>query len=511
MGDAAKVNCWEAVECGHGPSSAEMCPAASDTTSDGVNGGVNAGRICWTVTGTCCFGQPQASFVDKLDTCLDCSFFQTVKAEEGDEFRLLKLGQGVRDAPGLHATIARIESFLQIHEELYAEFDLRRLIEQLTDETQRTVSAERSVVFLMEGDPPVLRGEMRLRGKAVPVSIPVDETSAVGSAALHNRVVNVRDPYREAKSGNAPPAFNEDFDRQCNVRTHSLLAVPIRGSGGKPIGVITAANNENGVFSADDQWFMEKYALQAGLAMEKARLLEDSLLAGRFASFGETIAGLSHCLKGITHALRGLTYIIRQAIESGRPDDVEAACEILDRQVQRVVNLSVAVAAYDLERSGGPASGEVNEIVGDVVSTFGEEAKARAISLATRLDDGLLECMGDRLLIYRCLVNLLFHAFNACPASGGQIVVATENAGANEALIEVFNNGPCPDPKSQAQLDALVSGTNNAHGIGLPTALQLARDGGGHLELQVRPGDGTAYRLRLPLRAGAQPDTPRQA
>lgn len=508
MGEPARVNCWEAVGCGYGPGRAEVCPAAVDTTSNGVNGGVNAGRICWTVTGTRCLGQPGGSFVDKLDACLQCSFFGTVKAEQGEEFRLLKLGQGLRDLPGLHATIVRIESFIRIHEELHAEFDLRRLIEQIADEAQRAVSAERSVVFLMEGDPPRLRGEMRLRRNRIPVSIPVDEASAVGSAALHGEVVNVRDPYRKLEAAEVPPAFNQDFDRQCNVRTRSLLAVPIRGSDGKPIGVITAANSAHGAFSADDRWFLEKYALQAGFAVEKTRLLEDSFLAGRFASFGETIAGLSHCLKGITHALRGLTYIIRQAVESGRLHDVEAACEILDRQVQRVVNLSVAVAAYDLERRGGPADGEVNEIVGDVVSTLSEEAQARAIRLETHLDNRLRQCTGDRVLIYRCLVNLLAHAFDCSPASGGQIVVGTQSAGPTEAVIEVFDSGACLDPKSQAQLDDLLSGTDNAHGIGLPTAVQLARDGGGRLEVQVRPGEGTAYRLRLPLRTNPLPDTP---
>lgn len=499
MAERTRVNCWDALGCGHGPGSPQACPAATDTTSDGVNGGVNAGRICWTVVGTPCSGSSEGTFVDKLDTCLSCDFFQRVRADEGEQFCLIKLGQGLREAPELHATISRIEAFLRIHEELHARFDLRGLIDHIADEAQRTVHAERSVVFLVEGNPPVLRGEFSLRGSKVPVTVPLDETSAVGSAATRNEVVNVRDPYRKVESGEAPATFNQDFDRQCSVRTHSLLAVPIRGSGGKPIGVITAANSASGAFSADDQWFMEKYALQAGLALEKAQLLADSFFAGRLASFGETIAGLSHCLKGITHALRGLTYIIRQALGSGRLKDVEAACEILDRQVQRVVNLSVAVAAYDLERSGGPATGELNDIVKDVADTLEEEAKARAISLETVLGNGLDECKQDRLLIYRCLVNLLSHAFNSCPASGGRIVIATSGSDGDECLVEVSDNGPEPGPQSGVELAALLESTDGTHGIGLPTAVGLLRDHGGRLEVESRGGSGTTYRMYLPI------------
>lgn len=506
MAKVARLNCWEARRCGHGPGTQEVCPAAVDTTSNGVNNGINAGRICWTVNGTPCSGSSRGTFVDKLDACLACDFFQRVRADEGEQFCLIKLGQGLREAPELHATISRIESFLRIHEELHARFDLRRLIAEIADEARRTVNAERSVVFLIEGNPPVLRGELSLRGGNVPVTVPVDGTSAVGSAATRNEVVNVRDPYRKVASGEASATFNQDFDRQCNVRTHSLLAVPIRGSDGRPIGVITAANSGAGAFSADDQWFMEKYALQAGLVVEKAQLLEDSFFVGRLASFGETMAGLSHCLKGITHALRGLTYIIRQALESGRLADVEAACEILDRQVQRVVNLSVAVAAYDLERSGGPAQAELNDIVTDVVDTLEEEAKARAISLEAQLDPGLEECRQDRLLIYRCVVNLLSHAFNSCPASGGRIVVATAGAGSDECLIEVSSNGPGLHPDSEAELAALLQNTDHTHGIGLPTAVRLLRDHGGRLEVAAGNRPDTAYRMYLPMTPQAAPN-----
>jgi signal transduction histidine kinase len=491
------MNCWEALDCGSGPRSADPCPAAADITGNGVNDGVNAGRICWTVSGTRCYGQQQGTFVDKLDTCLACEFFQTVKREQGKDFRLLKLGQGLRDAPGLHATIARIESFLRIHEDLHAEFDLRRLIGRIASEAQRAVSAERSIVFLLDGAPPALRGEFTLRGERVPVTIPLDETSAVGCAAVRNEVVNVRSPYRRAEPGEAPAAFSQEFDRQCNVRTHSLLAVPIRGPDGKPIGVITAANSIHGVFSADDQWFMEKYALQTGLAVEKARLLEDRFVAGRMASFAETIAGLSHSLKGITHAMRGLTYVIRQAVQSGRLEHIEAACEILDRQVQRVVNLSVAVAAYELERSGGPVTGALNQIVRDVMNVFEEEADARAIRLETRLDDALGDWASDRVLVYRCLVNMLCHVFASCPVSDGRITVGTHRASPGEALIDIHANSP--GLAAEPQTAPLEEDAGGVHGIGLPTALHLIRTHGGRLEVFTAPDGGTTYRLHFPL------------
>jgi signal transduction histidine kinase len=500
MDGTPKLNCWEARGCGRGPDSPDPCQAATDVASDGVNDGVCAGRICWTVPRTGCLGEPQGSFVDKLDTCLICDFFERVKAEQGDDFRLLKLGQGVSDAPELHATIARIESFLRIPEDLHAQFDLRRLLGRITDQAQRTVSAERSVVFLIEGDTPVLRGEMSRAGERVPIEIPLTETSAVGCAALRNRPVNVRDPYGSGPSPNDTVAFNTAFDAQCGVRTRSLLAVPIRGSDGRPIGVITAANSERGEFGADDQWFMEQYALQAGLAVEKAGLLADTVLATRLATFGEALSGLSHSLRGITHALNGLAYIIRQAVRAGRTQDVEAACQILDRQVQRIVQLSRAVSEYESQR-GGPERGELNEVVADVVRTLAEEANARAVVLQAELDDDLAAGECERVLLYRCLLNLLADVLQSSPATGGRVVVRTRRTEDEEAVVEVIAEGWGPDLQ-------LASGAPSwrdscqAHAterIGLPTAQHLLRALGGRLDTEVGPGPRAAYRLHLPV------------
>lgn len=93
-----KKNCWDVKDCGRtegGAKASELgvCPASTDTSCDGINGGKNAGRICWSVSGTLCEGEVQGTFGQKLSSCLECDFFNKVKAEEGAEnFKLLKDG-----------------------------------------------------------------------------------------------------------------------------------------------------------------------------------------------------------------------------------------------------------------------------------------------------------------------------------------------------------------------------------------------------------------------------------
>ena len=95
----AKQNCWELKQCGRETGGAKttdlgVCPAASDTSSEGVNSGKNGGRICWAVAGTFCGGKVQGDFAQKSVSCMSCEIFKQVKTEEGaDNFVLLKPGQ----------------------------------------------------------------------------------------------------------------------------------------------------------------------------------------------------------------------------------------------------------------------------------------------------------------------------------------------------------------------------------------------------------------------------------
>ncbi|UCH33778.1 MAG: GAF domain-containing sensor histidine kinase [Armatimonadota bacterium] len=501
-----KTNCWEAKACDHGPSTREPCPAALDATSTGVNGGFNAGRICWTVPGTGCDGVPQGDFVDKQEVCLSCGFFVRVREEEGAVFRFVKLAQGVRDVDGLHARIEQVESLMGVHDRLHATFNLDAVIAETTRQARTLTQAQRSLVLLLRGNPPRLHGQFRLRGRVVKVDIPLDDTSAVGYAALANKVVNVKDPYKDRDPQDRAP-FNQSFDRACECRTNSLLAVPVRDSDNRVLGVITAANSAKGYFSHDDQWFIERYAVEVGLAIEKARLLESEVAMGRMASISESLAGLSHFLKDVAHALIGTSYIIRRGIERDRMEDVKAAWEILDRHVKRLADLCKDVLTYDPERPDEMCPGDLSETVADAVSLLQGEARTRAIRLEARLHPGLTQCCHSKRGIYRCIVNLVVNAFDACPPSGGHVMV-TAQCRDEHAVVAVSDNGHGMDAETRERmLETFKTGDKTrGSGIGLPTVADIVERHGGRLETDSEPDRGSTFTIVLPLTGARAPN-----
>ena len=90
-----KLNCWEFVGCGRelgGENASEsgVCMASIETSAYGMNGGKNGGRICWAVCGTFCGGRMDGSYAKKIISCRSCDFFNTVRQEEGNAFKIDK-------------------------------------------------------------------------------------------------------------------------------------------------------------------------------------------------------------------------------------------------------------------------------------------------------------------------------------------------------------------------------------------------------------------------------------
>jgi len=71
-------NCWEFKKCGREPGGENadrlgICKAAIATYVNGLNGGINGGRICWAIKG---------NFSSRKTECMHCDFFIMLESEE---------------------------------------------------------------------------------------------------------------------------------------------------------------------------------------------------------------------------------------------------------------------------------------------------------------------------------------------------------------------------------------------------------------------------------------------
>lgn len=86
-----KINCWEFKKCGREPGGTQItslgvCPTSIKTSVNGINGGINGGRVCWLVAGT--YAKHKAELascvvVKNVSSCYECDFHSLVLNEEG--------------------------------------------------------------------------------------------------------------------------------------------------------------------------------------------------------------------------------------------------------------------------------------------------------------------------------------------------------------------------------------------------------------------------------------------
>ncbi len=59
------------------------CPVSNELSANGLNGGVNGGRMCWIVAEACSKSEVKCSELQRKSSCFSCEFRYKVAIEEG--------------------------------------------------------------------------------------------------------------------------------------------------------------------------------------------------------------------------------------------------------------------------------------------------------------------------------------------------------------------------------------------------------------------------------------------
>lgn len=164
--------------------------------------------------------------------------------------------------------LSDLQKVLEISRALVAAADLDALLRLIHDCSIELLDAERATVFLYEPETHelvsrVATGEKELR-------VPADR-GFVGAAAQGMATLNVADAY-------ADPRFNPDVDRRTGFRTRNLLTVPLPDYERSLVGVLQVLNKRGGSFGEYDVMLAEALAAQAGVALQRHRLIQHFLV-----------------------------------------------------------------------------------------------------------------------------------------------------------------------------------------------------------------------------------------
>ncbi len=161
----------------------------------------------------------------------------------------------------------KFETFIEINTLINSYYaDPRALLQRILESATRLTAAEASSLLLLKPETGMLHFEIALGSKGAEVkqfSLKRGEGIA-GWVAEHNRSLIVNDVAQD-------PRFQSEISTSIQFETHAILAVPMRIQD-RCVGVLEMVNKRGrGVFTAEDQHWLEIFATQAGLAIQNAK------------------------------------------------------------------------------------------------------------------------------------------------------------------------------------------------------------------------------------------------
>lgn len=492
--ESRRPNCWEEKRCGCEPGGARVaergvCPAAVDASFDGINGGTNAGRICWAVAGTLCDETVQGSFEEKIGRCERCSFFRHVKYQEGGHLQLLKLGAGNTGVAELHRLLNSAAKLVGICRDILACLAEEPLLARIVGHALGITDSCSAAAYLIDG----AEGHLVLAAHAGPLTraarVRTDNDSLVARAA-RERVFCKGDLKLPGKDAPA-----------------SVAAVPMGGHEKLP-GVLELVKTA-GAFSTDDEWFLREFGLIAGLGIENARHVDDLYQLRQFdKAKSRFVALLMHHvaspLATIACSLQALKQLGSKLTDADRDELIHNSLD----QINAVQGLSRRLLDLAAIRGGRSLCQvrpvRVAELLGQEVEAHQAQATEKGLEIVVvKEGTGALVSAdpdGLRLIFGNLIGNAVKYSTSESKTVRVELVTAPE-----AVRLTVRDKGVGIPRQEQATVfEEFRRGSNVAaakasgFGLGLPMVKELVQRYHGRIELSSEPGAGTTVSVEFP-------------
>ena len=243
------------------------------------------------------------------------------------------------------------------------------------------------------------------------------------------------------------------------------------------------------------------------LVQEKTKKLVE---AERLAAVGQTVAGLSHAIKNITGGLKGGAFVLEKGFELSDQKYLMQGWEMVKGNVAKITNLSLDLLNYAKDTDLDLQASDPNQPAREVVDLMRPKARELGIELQKDFSNRPHTGQFDADLIYRCLLNLVTNAIDACiHAAAGKrkkiVVVRTRSKRDGGIEYQVQDNGCGMNAEVKKNIFQRFFSTKGSEGtgIGLMITQKIVHEHHGEITVESEEGVGSTFIIRIP---GKQPN-----
>lgn len=235
---------------------------------------------------------------------------------------------------------------------------------------------------------------------------------------------------------------------------------------------------------------------------EELRETQEQLIRSeKLAAIGQLAGGVGHELRNPLGAIKNAVYYIRGKLaksELGQKEPrVMEFLDIMDDEINASNKIINDLLGFS--RVGKPSVSltRINRVIDDALARV---PVPENIKLTKHLDTDLSEVEIDPDQIQQVLVNMILNAVQAMPEGGKLTIGAKEKDRFLEVKIADTGCG-IPDEAVDKIFDPLFTTKAKGIGLGLAVCKSIIDRHDGNIEVKSKPGKGTTFSIKLPLKA----------
>ncbi len=241
--------------------------------------------------------------------------------------------------------------------------------------------------------------------------------------------------------------------------------------------------------------------------------------AAKLASIGELAAGVAHELNQPLMVIRGGIQLIRKSIRKNRITLEEVGDQMapLEKNTTRMMHIIDHLRTFSRQSTKSFSNVDLVEIVEEALLLIGVQLRNRNIEIHRDFQPDLPKIQGNANQLEQVFLNLFMNARDAIltrsqnpaesPNRRGRINVTLRlSPGGGDRLEVLFEDDGCgiPEEIQEKVFDPFFTTkeVGKGTGLGLSISYGIIEDHGGRIAVDRSSGDGTAFRIVLPVNSG---------